>query len=162
MPLVCTVVLSATSYAAGSTPPPSASIVCSNTGASALVVTGVQLTSRIAGCSTPGQPTVMGNALPPYGPGAPVYVAAGSTSTVGPFPVTVGSAAAGIGGVSQPSQVPDYQLVIGAVVTASDGSINTAIEAGMTVSYALRPRIASQGGQLNFNTSSNSAGWFFL
>lgn len=160
MPLVCSVVLSATSYAAGHTPPPSASVVCYNPGASALVVTGVQLTGRVYGAAS-GAPTTMANALPPYGPGAPVTVAAGGTSTVGPFPVTAGSAAAAVGGNSQPTQTPDYQLMVGAVVTANDRSINTATEQGITVSYSIRPRTGSQGGQLLYANASNSAGWFF-
>lgn len=161
MALVCSVVLSATSYSAGHTPPPSASILCYNPGASTVVVTGVGLYGRVFGSSTPGNPVPMGNALPPYGPGAPVSVAAASTATVGPFPITVGSAAAGIGGVSQPSQPADFILMVGATVFGSDGSRNEAGEAGMTVSYSLRPRINTQGGQLIFSQPSNSAGWFF-
>jgi hypothetical protein len=161
MALVCSVVLSANSYSAGHTPPPSASIVCYNNGASAVVVNGVELNCRIHGSSTLGSPIPMGNALPPYGPGAPVSVAAGGSATVGPFPVTVGSAAAGIGGASQPSQPADFILVVGAMVFGSDGSRNVAGEAGITVSYSLRPRANTQGGQLIFSQASNAAGWFF-
>lgn len=161
MPLLCSVVLSATSYAAGHTPPPHADVLCTNTGATALVVTGVQMTSRVAGSETLGNPTAMGNALPPYGPGAPVTVAAGGTARVGPFPVTVGSAAAAIGGNPQPSQRPDCILLVGAVVTASDRSLSRANEAGITVSYSIRPRVGTQGGQFIYSSASNSAGWFF-
>lgn len=161
MALLCSVVVSATSYSAGSTPPPSASIVCHNTGAAALVVTGVQLHGRVLGSDTPGHPVAMGNALPPYGPGAPVTVAAGGSASVGPFPVTVGSAAAAIGGNSQPSQPPDFVLVVGATVTAHDGTRVEAGEGGLTVSYSIRPRVGTQGGQLIYSQPSNSAGWFF-
>lgn len=161
MALICSVVLSANTYLAGHTPPPSASIVCYNNGASTVVVTGVQLHKRIHGSDTPGGPVPMGNALPAYGAGAPVVVAAGSTASVGPFAVTVGSAAAAIGGNSQPSQPPVAILVIGATVMGSDGSRNVATEAGITVSYSIRPRINTQGGQLDFSRASNSAGWFF-
>ncbi len=162
MSLVCSVMLSAQSYSAGSTPPPTASIVCHNPGALSVVVTGVALHGRVLNSSTLGQPTSMATALPPYGPGAPVVVLAGGTQTVGPFPVTVGSSAAGIGGNPQPSQPLDYQLMIGATVLGSDRSINEATEQGMTVSYSLRPRTNTQGGQLIFSQPSNSAGWFFL
>lgn len=162
MALVCSVVLSANTYSAGHTPPPTASIVCYNPGASAVVVTGVELTKRVFGSSTPGSPVPMGNALPPYGPGAPVSVAAGGSQRVGPFPITVGNVASAIGGVSQPSQVSDYILVIGATVLGSDGSRNVAGEAGITVSYSVRPRTNTQGGQLIFSQASNSLGWFFL
>lgn len=162
MALICNVVLSMNTCSAGHTPPPMATIQCTNTGASALVVTGVQLLGRILGSDTPGHPVVMGNALPPYGPGAPVTVAASSSATVGPFPITVGSAAAAIGGNPQPSQVPDFILMVGAVVRASDGSRVDAGEAGMTVSYSIRPPVGTQGGQLIFSQPSNSAGWFFL
>ena len=159
--LVCSVVLSANSYSAGHTPPPSASIVCYNNGASAVVVTGVQLYKRILGSDTPGNPVPMGNALPPYGPGAPVSVSALGTQRVGPFSITMGSAASAIGGNSQPSQPAGCILVIGATVFGSDGSRNVAGEAGITVSYSIRPRVGTQGGQLIFSQASNSAGWFF-
>jgi hypothetical protein len=162
MALVCSVALSATSYNAGATPPPSASIVCYNPGATALVVTGVGLYGRVLGSSTPGNPVPMGAALPPYGPGAPVTVAAGASASVGPFPITVGSAAAGVGGNSQWSQPLDYTLMVGAVVIASDGSRSDAAETGMLVSYTVRPLPGTQGGQLIFSRPSNSAGWFFL
>lgn len=161
MALVCSVVLSAGSYAAGATPPPTATVACYNPGASDVVVTGVQLSGRALGSATKGNAVPMANALPPYGPGAPVTVAAGGLATVGPFPVTVGSAAAGVGGVSQPSQVADWHLMVGAVVFASDGSRSEAIEAGMLVSYTVRPVRLAQGGQLNFSKPCNSAGWFF-
>ncbi len=161
MALVCSVVLSTGSYAAGATPPPTASIVCGNSGASAVVVTGVQLSGRVFGSSTPGNPVSMGNALPPYGPGAPVVVAAGGSASVGPFPVTVGNVAAGVGGVSQPSQPADFILMVGAMVFGSDGSRNEAGEAGMLVSYSVRPRAGTQGGQFLFSRASNAAGWFF-
>lgn len=161
MALVCTVVLSATSYSAGHTPAPKCSILVHNNGASAVVVTGVALTKRIMGCDTPGNPVPMGSALPPYGPGAPVSVPAGGTRTVGPFSITVGSAAAAIGGNSQPSQPADFILIIGATVFGSDRSRNIAGEAGMLVSYSIRPRVGTQGGQYIFSLPSNSAGWFF-
>lgn len=161
MALLCSVVLSTTSYAAGATPPPSCSIVCGNTGASAVVVTGVQLHGRVFGCDTPGHPVPMSNALPPYGPGAPVTVAAGGSASVGPFPVTVGSVASGNGGNAQPSQAPTFILVVGATVFGSDGSRNEAGEAGMTVRWTVPPLPQSQGGQFIFSRASNSAGWFF-
>lgn len=161
MALVCSVVLSAASYSAGHTPPPSASIVCTNTGASAVVVTGVQLTKRVYGSETLGGPVPMGSALPACGPGAPTTVAAGGTQTIGPFAVTVGSVASAIGGNSQRSQPADFILMIGATVLGSDGSRNAAGEAGITVSYSIRPRINTQGGQLIFSQPSNSAGWFW-
>lgn len=160
MALVCSVVLSTGSYSAGATPPPMASVVCHNPGASSVVVTGVQLSGRVLGAA-PGSGTAMGNALPPYGPGAPVSVAAGSSATVGPFPVTVGSAAAAVGGSKQPSQPADFTLLVGAVVLASDGSRSEAGEAGCLVSYSVRPTVGAQGGQLLFSRPSNSAGWFF-
>ncbi len=161
MALVCSVVLSATSYSAGHTPPPTARVVCYNNGASAVVVTGVALSKRVHGSDTLGGPVPMGNALPPYGPGAPVSVSAGGTQTVGPFAVTVGSAASAIGGNSQPSQPADCILVIGATVFGSDGSRVEAGEAGMLVSYSIRPRVGTQGGQFIFSQPSNSAGWFW-
>lgn len=160
--LVCSVVLSATSYSAGHTPPPKCSIVCYNNGASAVVVTGVELTKRVHGSDTLGNPVPMGNALPPYGPGAPVTVSAGGTQTVGPFSIAVGSAASAIGGNSQPSQPSDFILVIGATVFGSDRSRNVAGEAGMLVSYSIRPRVNTQGGQLIFSQASNSALWFWF
>lgn len=161
MALLASVVLSTNSYAAGSTPPPTASVVCANTGASAVVVTGVQLQGRVFGSETPGHPVVMGNALPPYGPGAPVTVPAGGVASVGPFPVTVGSAASAVGGASQRTQVPTYILMVGAVVTGHDRSSTTAAEAGMTVRWTVPPLPQSQGGQFIYSRASNSAGWFF-
>ena len=161
MALVCTVVLSATSYSAGATPPPTATVLCYNNGASSVVVTGVQMYGRVHGSSTLGNPVPMANALPPYGPGAPVTAAAASLASIGPFPVTVGSAASAIGGNSQPTQPADFILMVGATVFGSDGSRNEAGEAGMLVSYSVRPRVNTQGGQLIFSQASNSAGWFF-
>ncbi len=161
MALICSVALSTTAYAAGSTPPPSASIVVTNTGSGAVVVTGVQLSGRVLGSSTPGRPVVMGNALPPYGPGAPVVVAAGGVGRVGPFAVTAGMAANANGGVKQPTQVPIYTLMVGAVVFGSDGSRNVAAEAGLTVSWPIRPQVGTQGAALNFSQPGNSARWFF-
>lgn len=161
MALVCSVALSATSYSAGHTPPPKCSIVCHNNGASAVVVMGVALHKRVMGSDTPGNPVPMGNALPPYGPGAPVTVAAGGSQTVGPFSITVGSAASAIGGNSQASQPADFILIIGATVLGSDGSRVEAGEAGMLVSYTIRPRVNTQGGQLIFAQPSNSALWFW-
>lgn len=161
MALVCTVVLSTSSYAAGSTPPPKAFIICRNDGASTVVVAGIALSRRVLGSDTLGAPVPMGNALPAYGPGAPAVVLAGDAQTIGPFSVTVGSAASAIGGNAQPSQPADYILMVGATVIGSDRSSNVAGEAGMLVSYSLRPRIGAQGGQLIYARPSNSAGWFF-
>lgn len=161
MALVCSVVLSAGSYSAGHTPAPTASIVCYNPGASTVVVTGVELTRRIHGSSTLGGPVPMGTAMPPVGPGGAVVVLAGTAQTIGPFSITVGSVASAIGGNSQPSQPADCILMIGATVMGSDSSRNIAGEAGMLVSYSIRPRVGTQGGQLDFSKASNSAGWFW-
>lgn len=161
MALLCSVVLSTNAYSAGSTPAPQATILVENRGASSVVVMGVQLTGRVMGSSTLGNPTTMNNALPPYGPGAPVLVTAGGFQRVGPFAITVGSAANANGGNPQPTQVPVYVLLVGAVVLGSDRSITNATEAGMTVSWPIRPRQNTQGGTLDFSKAANAAGWFF-
>jgi hypothetical protein len=166
MALLCSVVLSTTSYAAGSTPPPTASVVVGNNGASAVVVMGVQLHGYVFGSNTAGNPVPMANSLPPYGPGAPVTVAAGGSATVGPFPVTVGSVAAANGGNSQPTQPATFILMVGATVLAQGGGVKYRTEAGaagMTVRWTVPPLPQSQGGQFIFSRPSNSlfllAGW---
>lgn len=160
MALLCHVVLSASTYTAGATPPPTATLVCTNTGASSVVVMGVQLTGRVLGSSTLGNPVPMANALPPYGPGAPVVVAAGGIGRVGPFPVTVASAADANSSSQQRTQVPVCILMVGATVFGSDRSVNVAAEAGITVSWTIRPAFNTRGGLLDFSRPSNSAGWF--
>lgn len=166
MALVCTVVLSTTSYRAGATPPPMATVQCYNPTASTIVVSGVEIYGRVLGSSTPGNPVPMGMPLPPYGPGAPVTIAAGATLPVGPFPITAGSAAAalrdGNTGNAQPSQPLNYTLMIGAIVFGSDLSRNTAGEAGMLVSQTIAPTVGQQGGSLIFSKPTNSSGWFFF
>lgn len=165
MALTCAIALSTTSYAAGQTPPPVVTVLCGNATASALVVTSVQPHYSVVGSTTKGNPIPFGAALPAYGPGAPVTVPALGSASIGPFAITVGNVAAGVvanGGLIQPSQPTDYTMLVGATVTASDGSVNEAAPLGLLVSYTVRPIGASQGGQLIFSAASNSAGWFFF
>lgn len=161
MTVSCAIVLSSSSYQAGQTPPPTATLVCQNNTNAAQVVIGVQVTGRVFGSSTPGNPAPMGTPMPPYGPGAPVTVPALGSASIGPFPLAVGSAAATVGGNSQPSQVANYILMVGANVLTADQQNSVAAEMGMTVGPTTRPLPNAQGGYLLFSQPSNSALWFF-
>ena len=166
MALKCQVSLNYASYTAGQNPPPMATLLVFNPGASAVVVTGVQLEfsdqsgDRIRPAVSPGP---MGGS-----PGMTVSVPTLDDITIGPFPIAVGSAAAANSFAmvepgdqppnAQPSQPMQSTILIGATVYGSDGSINVAGPAGLLVSYTSAPPVGYQGGFLQFASPNNFIG----
>ncbi len=144
MALTCTVQCTPTTYNAGSTPPPSFSILCENATAAAIVVTGVELVFTNSS-DVPIRPPVA-NPLVALGLGQTVSVPAGSNITLGPFSLAVASAANAVPSAMVPpdsdpenmqgSQPLTYDLKVGATVYASDGSVNAATADTITVRYA--------------------------
>lgn len=169
MPLSCQVSLNYASYAAGQNPPPMASVFIYNPGQATVVVTSLQLTftDQFGNVVRP----VVSPGMAPTGPGQPVSVASLDDITIGPFPIVVGSAANASSfqavypsGVytpanPQPSQPPQSTLLVGALVTGSDGSVNVAGVAPLLVSYTAAPPLGWQGGFYFFNAPNNFIGW---
>jgi len=166
MSLQANVTLNTGSYSAGQNPPPMATVTVYNPNASAVVVTGIQMSSRPQFSGLVNS-VAMSPSVPPTGPGQTVSVPALSSITFGPFPMVVGSAAnvnsqAAVNQVGnlfpinpQGSQPPQTTMLIGATVYGSDGSLNEAGQAGLLVSYTSAPPVAYQGGFLNFAGPNN-------
>lgn len=169
MALICNVTLNVASYSAGQTPPPMATLTVYNPGAVAVVVTGVQLNVRPILETLPGR-TSMSPSVVPIGPGQTTSVPALSSITIGPFPIVIATAANGntyqtmgpTGSVTpvnaQGSQPLQVTFMIGADVSGSDGSLNTAGQAGLLVSGSSQPPLGFQGGFLQFASPNNFIG----
>lgn len=144
MAISCTVQCTPTTYNAGSTPPPSFSILCENATAAAIVVTGVQLVFTDSSDVVIQPPVAV--PLIALGPGMTVSVPASGNITLGPFSLAVASAANAVPAMMVPadsdpenmqgSQPLTYDLKVGATVYASDGSVNAATADTITVRYA--------------------------
>ena len=76
MALTCSLQLSAQSYSAGATPPPSVMLSCFNPGASDVAVTGASINTRVLG-ATPGSGVPAQRFTVPCGLGQTVIVPAG-------------------------------------------------------------------------------------
>lgn len=172
MALQCNVTLNSSAYTAGQTPPPQATVTVYNPNASAVSVMAVQMSARAFSDPLSGR-LAMSQSVPPIGPGMTTSVPALSSITIGPFPVVVASAAnvnsfqavnqtGNINPVNpQGSQPPQTQVMVGALVMGSDGSVNIAGEAGMLLSYAVPPPLGYQGGFLQFASPNNLVAGFF-
>ena len=168
MALQANVSLNYGSMSAGQNPPPMATITVYNPNASAVVVTGIQVSARPE-ASLLVNSMAMNQMVPPTGPGQTVSVPALSSITFGPLPVNVGSAASNnpfqmvnqTGNLfplnPQGSQPTPTRFLIGATVYGSDGSINEAGQVGVLVSGAVSPPVGFQGGPLQFNAQNNIA-----
>ena len=164
MALQCQMTLSYASMGAGQTPAPQATLTVFNPNASAVLVTGATIYAQ----TLAGQRVNFNAPLIPLVPGQ-ATVAALATLTFGPFPITIPSLANSntfqalvpTGGQTplnpqqtQPSQV---QYQVGAFVSASDGSVNTAGVAPLLVSFAPPPPMNWQGGPMMFSAVNNLA-----
>lgn len=172
MALNCSVGLNVTAYQAGASTMPMAIITVYNPNATSVAVTGIQMSAVVYGHRSQRLP--MGQSVPPTGPGQNTLVAAGGTVTIGPFPLSIGSAAYPSSNAPaiqeptfatypinpQPTATPSYVVVVGATVFGSDLSSNTASTAGFTLSSSFPPAFGSQGGAFDFSVSQNSANLF--
>lgn len=168
MSLQCNVSLNVNTYTAGQSPSPNATVQVYNPNAVAVVVTGMRVFFYVLGSTQ--QATASSPAVPPTGAGQTVSVPALSSLYFGPFSVAVGSAAnanpnlamgpVGSTGPINPqlAHPMQYTLMVGAEVTGSDGSLNTATPAPLLVSYFSQPTQATAGGTLQLSTAANSAG----
>lgn len=168
MALQCNVTLNYSSYSAGATPPPMATVTVYNPNAVAVMVQSIQMQfTDIAGRLVQ---LPVGASVPPIGPGMNLPIAALSSTTFGPFPLMVSSAAVTQGTLQsvdqtsnlnprnpQASQPAPFTLFVGASVYGSDASVNTAGFAALTVSPTIGPPPFTYGGVLQFNLASNSA-----
>lgn len=165
MSLQCQLTLSRLSTSVGQSPAPMLLLQVYNPNASAVVVTAVQVTFW----DTVGQQlrqAPVANIAPPVGPGLPASVSALSSIYIGPFPMQVHSAAFSAASNQTPpfSQPPNMQgsqpqvfnMVIGALVTGSDGSVNEAGRVQLRVAPAVKPYLHSQGGVAQFGGKRNS------
>lgn len=167
MPLSCYVALSrSTCQSEGS--PPMAAVVISNPTATALSVIGGQLTvTQLGGGTTVSRPP---QALP-IGPGMTTLCPAGGTIVMAPLPVVVHSPAASnsfqaVTGdtalpagqnahVRMPGPAPQFTVLVGATLQASDGSVAEAAPAPLLVDVAVAPPLGRQGGTLQFADPNN-------
>lgn len=165
MSLQCQLTISRPSTSAGQSPAPMLLLQVYNPNASAVVVTGVQITFW----DTEGRQLIQAPVVPPsppYGPGVPTSVPTLDSILMGPFPVQVSSAANGnpfqmVPPSSRPvnaqaSQRLNTNLVIGALVTGSDGSVNEAGRVQLVISSWSKPPLRFQGGNAQFNGAQNS------
>lgn len=167
MPLSCYVALSKSSCQAEGSPP-MAAVVVTNPTATALSVIGGRLTvTQLGGDSNVSRP---GTELP-IGPGMATLVPAGGTIVMSPLPVVVHSAAAcnsfqAVTGdtvlpggqnahVRMPGPAPQFTVLVGATLQASDGSINEAATAPLLVDVAVPPPLGWQGGTLSLEAPNN-------
>lgn len=172
MALQCQLTTNYVAYQAGQTPPPMATLQVYNPNASAVAVTGINLQFFDVNGNTINPAT--NPPMPAMGPGQTVVVPALSSLTFGPFPLVFGSAAnvnsfqqVDTVGSTQPvdrqiSQPPQLVVKVGAIVTGSDGSLNTAGVAPIIISYTQPPPPSYQGGFLNFAAPNNLAGGLML
>lgn len=170
MSLQCNVTLSRSDYTAGQSPAPMATVTVYNPNASAVVVTSINMKAHALGSTA--NALSMSPSVPPTGPGMTVSVPTLSSITFGPFPLAIGSAANvnSFAAVNQSgnlnpinpqgSQPPQTQVMVGALVYGSDGSVNEAGEAGLLLSYSSSPPLGYQGGDLNFAGPNNFATGF--
>lgn len=165
MALNCALSLSRLATAVGQTPPPMLLLTVYNTAASAVVVSGVQVTFW----DTVGNQLRQAPVVPPsvaFGPGATTSVPATSSIDIGPFPISVVSAANGnpyemVPASAQPSNMQLSQplisnLVIGATVFGSDGTVNEASRVQLRISPTSTPPLGYQGGFANFSDGDNA------
>ncbi len=153
---------------AGQNPAPQATVTVYNPNASAISVTGIQMTVKFL--NDPLTRTLNGS--PPIGPGMTTLCPALSSITIGPFPVVIPSAsnvnsfamvnmAGNINPINpQGSQPPQSVAQIGAYVYASDLSSNVAGVAPLMISYTSAPPVGYQGGFLNLAGPNNLADAF--
>lgn len=143
MAITATVVITPTTYQAGSTPAPGVSVSVSNSGAAAVVVTGLQFDYQDGSSNVINPPVAQ--PMPALGPGQTVSVAASGTSTIDGGTLAVASAANGRIAqmvppntaplTTQPSQPLTYTLSVGCTVYTSDGAVTTATRDSLTVQY---------------------------
>lgn len=143
-----------------------ATLTVYNPNASSVVVTGASVfTTTPAGQYA----NAVNQSVVPLGPGMTTTVPAASSITFGPFAIAASSSANAnsfqmvnpsnsvIPANPQPSQRPQQQLMVGAIVYGSDGSVNTAGQAGLLVSFTPPPPLNFQGGPLMFSAPNNLA-----
>lgn len=169
MALQCQVLLNVGSCSAGQTPPPQATVFVYNPNAVAVVVTGLTMTFA----DQLGRRTTLAVSpcVPPIGPGMTTSVPTLSSINIGPFPITIASAAnvnsftavnqtGNLNPVNpQGSQPPQFTVLVGAAVNGSDGSSNIAGVAPLLVSYTSSPPLGYQGGFLQFASPNNFIGF---
>lgn len=168
MALQANVTMNYSSYTAGQNPPPMATVTVFNPNASAVVVQSINMTAHPL-LNANVNNLAMSPSVPPTGPGMTTSVPALGSITIGPFPIVVASAAnvnsfqmvnqtGNIFPVNpQGSQPPQTVVMVGAQVFGSDGSVNTAGEASVLVSYAINPPLGTQGGFMQFADGDNLA-----
>lgn len=141
MALSCALTVTPSSYRVGNTPPPQLLLTVTNANAFAVTVTAVRVYTKI-GATVVNMP--FGEISFPIGPGLTTVVPASSNITMGPVAFVLASAAnnsafeavlpsGGSNFNPQPSQNPSFTAVIAATVYGSDGSINEASTASLTV-----------------------------
>jgi hypothetical protein len=165
MALTCQLSINTPSYAAGNTPPPALSLLVVNGNAVAVAVTGVELQfmDQLGNAQRPPvNPPIF-----PFGPGMGTTVAALSSQTFGPMALPVWMAGnvdtfimvqpGSQPTVTQGSLPPQREVYVGALVYASDGSVNVAGRAKLLVSYNPAPPRGYQGGNADFAGANNAA-----
>lgn len=165
MALVCNISLNYASYSAGQTPPPMATLTVYNPNASAVVVTGVEMS--FLDVNGQAQRPCVNPPVPPIGVGQTVSVPSLSSLTFGPFPLVFGTAAAAssydmvppgsLPSNPQGAMKPQQRFFVGATVYGSDGSVNEAGRAGILISYTVSPPLGFQGGFAQFANPNNTA-----
>ena len=163
MALTCQMTVTPASYQAGQSPPPVASLQVFNPNAVAVSVTGIELVFRDTQGLAQRPPVLEG--LPPIGIGQTTSVPSLGVITIA-FPIAVANlASANSFQMVPPSSVPanpqsanppQSQLVIGARVYGSDGSVNDAGPGGLLVSFANPPPLGFQGGFSHFSGPNNA------
>lgn len=166
MSLSCQMSLNYSSYTAGQTPPPMATLTVANPNSVAVVVTAAQIRAQVLNDVATNR-LAMPPASLPIGPGMATSVPANSSITIGPFPIVISSAAnvnsfqavnqtGNLNPINpQPSQPPQFTVLVGCDVYGSDGSFNQAGTAPLLVSYQSAPPPASQGGYLQLASPNN-------
>lgn len=167
MALNCQMTLNTLATSAGRTPAPQATLQVYNTGASSVAVTGIKM--EYYDVNAVALRLCVAQSMPALGPGQTTVVPSLSSVFFGPFPIVIASASSVNASQAEPAARPPEdpfprQLAhpantfvwVGATVTGSDGTINTAARAGLLVGPAVNPPLYSQGGVVQFNGSSNS------
>lgn len=165
MALQCNLTMNVASAVAGQSPAPQATLTVYNPNATAVSVVAVQLAFYNAINNAPVNSSAA-MPVPATSPGQTITAPALTSITIGPFPITAGSASANPFWMSTPiagsavatpqiGELPITQMILGATVYGSDGSINEAGRVGFTISPNPFPPPTYQGGWLQFNVPNN-------
>lgn len=161
MPLTCAFAFSATAYQAGPAAPPTLSLTATNSGTAPVAITGLDVvfSDRSMDATRPASPEPL-----PMSQNQSATIAAGTSTTYGPFALAMWSSAPLNPAPMIPPDIsplgtygfPLYEVFVGGVVYASDGSANIIARARILVALSNAPARAYLGGVADFSQAQDT------